>query len=75
MSDVVHLKLIQGDGLKLKPLNIFHEALNCNPPLETVVIVGIDEDGQLQTWATDGRPEAAMLLQRALTRMVKSYDD
>lgn len=63
---------IVGDGFTVNPDDVLQE---CIGKLKTVVVVGIDEDGDLWGSASDGRPETIALLERAKARLIASYDD
>ena len=63
---------IVGDGFTVDPDEVLQ---GCLGKLKSVVVIGIDEDGDLWGSASDGRPETIALLERAKARLLASYDD
>lgn len=64
---------VVGDGAKLDPHRI---VTNLKPAeMQSIAVIYIDSNGELQCASTDGRAETLMLLERAKTQLVAGYLD
>lgn len=68
-----HLQLV-GDGYTVDPRDVIAEFAD-GVELTHVVVVGVDEDGNLTGSSSHGRPDTMMMLDRAKAKLLASYGD
>ena len=61
-----------GDGYTVDPDEVLKE---CIGEFKSVVVIGIDHNGKLFGHASNGRPEAITMLERAKVKLLASYDE
>lgn len=69
MGEVVELKVLQGDGFVIEADKVLKAQLG---NLESVVVVGLDADGDLVIAGSHGAAEAVFLMERAKAVFISS---
>lgn len=73
MSNVVDLKTGPvGDGVKVPVDGVLNGAREAN--LRTVLVIGIEPDGEFYAACSEGRADALVLAHRAAKRLVEALD-
>ncbi|WP_062233203.1 hypothetical protein [Aureimonas sp. N4] len=72
MTNVVSMgDRVVGDAFSISPDRVLQEAAG---KLLSCVIVGMDEDGALYVASSEGRANAAFLMQRGIADLIQSLD-
>lgn len=64
--------VVVGDGVTVNPDDCLRDLIG---ELSTVVIIGLDHEGNLTGSASHGRPETITLLERGKLKLLNSYGD